>query len=199
MAVAFKISVTYWGVSAATSEVDLWITLLPPPIIKEWVFTCTLKVGPFPFPACTYTVVHTARASPVMKVASSNLSELVPHLLSLTAQALVPGSSGRARASSCGRAGSIFLLISATVGAFALLSLVVLLVGHFTLFGRRYIRPLSTASVSAVWHFCGLHFCSGPWSCVSGRAFSFLLLLLVSSWTKKLAVGFTAGKRNKLL
>lgn len=61
----------------------------------------------------------------------------------LTTWALVSGSSscGRCcrrrrhhccgRASCCGSTGSIFLLISAAVGAFAFLPLVVLLVGHF--------------------------------------------------------------------
>lgn len=80
---------------------------------------------------------------------------------SLTTRALVSGcSSSRGRASCCGRTGSIFLLISATVSAFAFLSLVVLLVGHCTGFGCQcYCRPLSAAAVNAVGHFCGLHVC----------------------------------------
>lgn len=82
---------------------------------------------------------------------------------SLTTRALGSGCSGRRRrrASCCRRADSIFLLISAAVRAFAFLSLVVLLVGHGTGFGCQCcFRPLSTAAVNAVGHFCGLHFCS---------------------------------------
>lgn len=137
---------------------------------------------------CMYvTVAQTgqSRLPPGRKTASLNFYICVS-VSSLTTWALLSGCSSRrrGRASCCGRrTGSIFLLISATVSAFAFLSLVVLLVGHCTGFGCQcYFRPLSTAAVNAaVWHFCGLHFCSG--ACFVCSVFLFVLLFLGSSWT----------------
>lgn len=70
-------------------------------------------------------------------------STSVSAVSSLTAGALVSGCSRRGRASCWGRTGSIFLLISATVSAFAFLSLVALLVGHFTRFGCQVLISTS--------------------------------------------------------
>lgn len=64
---------------------------------------------------------------------------------------------------------------------------------------KSYFRPLSTAPVSAVWHFCGLHFSSGPLQCfvfnagfsLCGDAFGPLLARRVEF--------SAAGLRNKLV
>lgn len=79
------------------------------------------------------TVVQTDRQGfpPGRKAASPNFTTSAS-VSSLTTWALAPGCSRRGRASCYGRTGSIFLLISATVRAFAFLSLAALLVGHFT-------------------------------------------------------------------
>lgn len=84
------------------------------------------------------------RASPRQEdsITSPNFTTSLS-ISSLTARALVSGCSRRGRASCCGRTGSIFLLISATVSAFAFLSLVVLLVGHCTRFGCQVLFSTS--------------------------------------------------------